>query len=175
MSQPNEVYHGLSTISGEILSAKSSLHMYPHPVKKPGGEYLSDVDANASHSIQHMTAAFVQLNELSRRMHHLEHTLLRIKVAGKGRGLTALEWERLDLAVAHVLGKVDDPDPPRRAREYTSGCGIRWVYNTGWQPDSMDLYRDRDYGICQPIGMLDFFNEFGVLPTKEAKVKPHLP
>jgi len=49
----------LRTAICEIVSAESALHMEPDPIKRPGGNYLSDKDKMVKHAIEHLRAAFL--------------------------------------------------------------------------------------------------------------------
>lgn len=95
----------LHRAANEIVSAESSLHMYPDPSPGEHGRgFLSDVDGNAAHSLEHMRSAFAHVSEASRKLpgppnpakYRNERETLR--VYQELRAYMENEW-RTDLAV----------------------------------------------------------------------------
>lgn len=88
MSKPCEISkkNPVGSVAGEIMSAMSSLNMEPDPITpKPGKElyYLSELDAWAKHSMEHMRQAMagtrVALEYINRLQ--LENDRLRYELA----------------------------------------------------------------------------------------------
>jgi hypothetical protein len=52
-----DVKDALLGVLNEVVSAMSSLNMYPDPIQGAEG-YTSQVDANAKHAMEHLRAAF---------------------------------------------------------------------------------------------------------------------
>jgi hypothetical protein len=50
----------------ELISAMSALNMPPEPIENPDGEYLSELDGMAQHSMAHISAAFRSFDEMRR-------------------------------------------------------------------------------------------------------------
>lgn len=72
MCEPFRKYeNSFRGIISEIISAKSSLHMYPELIKNPNGEYLSDTDINAKHSIDHLSEAIIQCQKAEKTYNKL--------------------------------------------------------------------------------------------------------
>lgn len=59
MSAPKNDYEDpLHGALCEIISAQSSLNMYPAPIEGPPRRYLSESDEWAQHAMEHLHAAF---------------------------------------------------------------------------------------------------------------------
>lgn len=85
-------YAAIQSALCELVSAESSLNMYPDPIEtkmvrttdiygrvtsEPEPAYLSAVDANAKHALEHMHAAFRLMN-----MAHHDQEALKAQVFG---------------------------------------------------------------------------------------------
>lgn len=64
-------YSAIQSALGELVSAESSLNMYPEPTAVPEPAYLSATDANAKHALEHLHAAFRLMN----MAHHDQESL----------------------------------------------------------------------------------------------------
>lgn len=57
-------------------------------------------------------------------------------------------------------------------KEYTDETDITWVYDCGWSIKGNHPYRLIFFGdqqLDQPIGILEFYNEYGILPSTQTK------
>ena len=69
MGEPIRDYEDpLHGVLHEIISAESSLNMPPRPVEGSPGLFLSEVDQNVSHAVEHLRAAF-ELAQRGQREH----------------------------------------------------------------------------------------------------------
>lgn len=58
MGKPYKSVSPIDTAMMNIISAESSLNMMPQPIEsKSGTKYLSETDANAAHSVEHIQVA----------------------------------------------------------------------------------------------------------------------
>ena len=69
----------IQTIMCEIISAKSSLNMYPEPIPNTEGKYLSESDKWAKHCMKHLRQLFQDLKILHERI-ECDNNLRLIKV-----------------------------------------------------------------------------------------------
>lgn len=124
MSEPTSAdkVHPLTAIQvamSEIVSSTSSLNMYPDPIAVPGrnapenGYYLSDVDANAKHSVEHNRAAFDLLRKASQAQESLKWQVYRLVVQMREAGITP--------SIKTWLDEYDN-DPQKPAKCSHPGC-----------------------------------------------------
>jgi hypothetical protein len=82
-------------VSSEIISAESSLNMYPERIKGAEG-YLSAVDKNAAHAMEHLRAAFAASVAVEQALEVAHGALIRCEHANDGH-LKALNIVRAAL------------------------------------------------------------------------------
>jgi len=86
-------YAAIQSALSELASAESSLNMYPEPIdtkmirtvdvygrvtSEPEPAYLSAVDANAKHAVEHLHAAFELMNAAYRDQEDLKAQVYRL-------------------------------------------------------------------------------------------------
>lgn len=77
----------------EIVSAQSSLNMHPDPIAVPGrdapenGYYLSEVDGNAKHAMEHLRAAFALVNKAHQAQESLKTQVYQLVVQLQQAGM----------------------------------------------------------------------------------------
>lgn len=72
----------IRSVAGELISAMSALNMEPDPIK-PAYEddiFLSQVDAWAKHSMEHMRQAMVGVRLTEKKISELEDEISRLKI-----------------------------------------------------------------------------------------------
>lgn len=77
----------LQGIMCEIISAQSSLNMYPQPIPNTGGQYLSESDEWAKHCMEHLRQLFQDVKILYDRVQH-DNDLRLAKVYQNGKTMT---------------------------------------------------------------------------------------
>lgn len=115
MSTPQDAanVHPLVAIQsamGEIVSSTSSLNMHPDPLTDTGHPdeqgYLSEVDGNARHSVEHNRAAFDLLRKASQAQESLKWQVYKLVVQMREAGITPCVQTWLDAE--------DDPQEPAK-------------------------------------------------------------
>jgi len=101
MSDPFQGSKPLRGLALEIISAQSSLNMYPEPIPPKEGEdsnrYLSDSDAWAKHSMEHLHQAFMYQMTVRKKLAEVYYELFRL-------GIDNPELDRL----ARKLAEMED-------------------------------------------------------------------
>ena len=103
----------------EIVSSTSSLNMHPDPLTDTGDPneqgYLSEVDGNARHSVEHNRAAFDLLRKAAQAQESLKWQVYRLVIQLREAGIKP--------ACKTWLDAEDDPQEP--AKCVHSGCAGR--------------------------------------------------
>ena len=105
MSQPLK-YCSSGSVSTEIISGCSALHMNPEPLENPSGTYLSDTDSWVKHSLEHFHTAVDYSNHVSsafnRVLNVLEMTIYKIY-----RDEYDFDWYKMtDIERANVMAGI---------------------------------------------------------------------
>lgn len=83
MSKPFEIDkdNPIRSVARELISAMSALNMEPDPIKPDNEDdfYLSQVDAWAKHSMEHMKQAMVGVRLTEQKINELEDEVSRLK------------------------------------------------------------------------------------------------
>ena len=95
---PNNVQprSALQSALCEIISAESSLNMPPDPIPYDEGRdgdlerarYLSEIDCNASHAMEHLRSAFALVNRAQQAQEALKTQVYRLTVQLREAGIT---------------------------------------------------------------------------------------
>ena len=84
MSKPFEIDkdNPIRSVARELISAMSALNMEPDPIKPDHEDdfYLSQVDAWAKHSMEHMKQAMVGIRLTEKKINELEAKVIRLKL-----------------------------------------------------------------------------------------------
>jgi hypothetical protein len=83
----------------ELVSAESSLNMYPDPIcdRPTDGQYLSQTDANVAHAMEHMHAAFRLMNMAYQDQETLKTQIYRLVTQLREAGLAPCVSTWLDI------------------------------------------------------------------------------
>ena len=61
--------------TSELISAMSSLNMYPEPIKGKPGNYISETDSNVKHAMEHLQSVRDVLMELKEEVSNIKLAL----------------------------------------------------------------------------------------------------
>lgn len=106
----------VQTLMNEVVSAMSSLNMYPEPKAAPEGApgYLSETDAWAAHCMEHLEGILQELNKLDTKVGKVTDIAYR-----HSQGKTTDE-ELFDQLMDLVNGEWTNDDEDERCTEETS-------------------------------------------------------